>query len=114
MLNCADGCPVSAMMVRSSADNGSTWSAVRTVHDFTTVSGYAAPTVDHVHRAVVVFFNVEFDQTWMRRSVDDGVTWSDAINITSAVGPVALGNGIQLSSGRIALSPHADTNFALL
>jgi len=114
MLSCADGSPQSAMLIRTSADNGTTWSAVQTIHNFTTVSGYAAPIVDRINGAVLIFFNIGFDQTWMRRSTDNGATWSEAINLTASVGPLALGQGVQLTDGRLALSPHADSNFALL
>ena len=114
MLSCADGSPQSAMMIRTSADNGTIWSTVRTIHNFTTVSGYAAPIVDRINGAVLLYFNVLFSQTWLLRSTDDGATWSQPVNITAAVGPLALGTGIQLSSGRLALSPHAESNFALI
>eukprot|EP00964_Phaeocystis_antarctica_P057985 scaffold34373_cov60-Phaeocystis_antarctica.AAC.1 len=88
------------------------------------VSGYVAPTVDHRSGAVLLFFNVNYTQacqranpnpsptpapspnsnpnpnpntqTWLRRSVDDGASWSAAINRTAAVGPLALGAGVQL------------------
>ena len=139
--------------MRSSPDNGSSWSAVRTLHDYSAkpkpkpkpnpspspspsprpspnqvrtlhnysgvVSGYVAPTVDHRSGAVLLFFNVNYTQaaappyspspspsrnpnpkhctqTWLRRSVDDGASWSAAINRTAAVGPLALGAGVQL------------------
>ena len=31
-----------------------------------------APTVDHRSGAVLLFFNVNYTQTWLRRSTDDG------------------------------------------
>ena len=114
MASCADGTTSSALLLRASTDNGTSWSRVRTVHNFTTVSGYVAPVVDRVDGAVLLYFNVNFDETWMRRSADDGATWSEAVNLTAAVGPLALGSGVQLTGGRLALSPHADGNFALL
>ena len=115
MSSCADGAIPSAMMLRTSANNGTTWSTVRTLHNFTTVSGYAAPIVDRVNGAVLMFFNVLFDQTWMLRSTDNGATWSQPVNLTAAVGPVALGSGVQLASGQFVLSPHSTFgNYALI
>ena len=59
--------------MRSSADNGTSWSAVRTLHNYSgVVSGYVAPNVDHRSGAVLLFFNVNYTQTWLRRSTDDG------------------------------------------
>ena len=46
---------------------------MRTLHNYSdVVSGYVAPTVDHRSGAVLLFFNVNYTQTWLRRSTDDG------------------------------------------
>ena len=117
MRSCADGSIGDALLMRSSGDNGTTWSAVRTLHNFSGTSGYVAPTVDLTRGVVRLFFNVNFAETWLRLSEDDGITWSAAVNRTSELGPLALGppGGVQLADGRLALSAHdGSSNFALL
>ena len=144
----------SALLMRSSADNGSSWSTVRTtalltltlktkptpdqvrtLHNYSgVVSGYVAPTVDYRSGAVLLFFNVNYTQafrhairnpgrspstrpkpnpsqntnpatqTWSRRSTDNGASWTAAINRTDAMGPLALGAGVQLVRVRVRVS----------
>lgn len=118
MHSCDDGNKGLALLMRSSADNGTSWSPVRTLYNYSDydVSGYVAPTVDVQRKAVLLLFNVNFTQTWLRRSTDDGSTWTPATNLTDAVGGgVALGppGGVQLASGRLVLAAHTSVNFAL-
>ena len=118
MHSCEDGSKGMALLMRSSADNGASWSSVRTLYNYSEydVSGYVAPTVDVQRKAVLLLFNVNFTQTWLRRSTDDGSTWSPPANLTDGVGGgLALGppGGVQLASGRLVLAAHAATNFAL-
>ena len=117
MASCADGVTESAQLMRSSPDNGTSWSAVRTLHNYSTVSGYSSPMVDHVNGDVLIFFNVLYSETWLLRSKDNGATFGQPLNLTATVGPIALGtdSSVQLASGRFVLSPHDSTgNYALL
>lgn len=114
--DCSDGARGGALLTRTSVDSGASWSAVRTLYNFSATGGYVAPVVDAQRGQILLFFNVNFSEVWRRRSADGGATWDVAANMTRAMGSVAPGPGagVQLRSGRLALAVHAATNCALL
>jgi len=102
--------------MRRSTDGGVTWDAARTVVDH---AAYGHDTIDNFVLVpdrdtgeVHALFCVEYHQAYYMKSADDGVTFSEPVEITStfdafrpeydwgvlAVGP---GHGIQLSNGRL-------------
>ncbi len=89
--------------MKSSRDNGRTWSALQTIVDNDKLqAGNPAPVVDFSDPAypqgrIFLFYNTGnnhegevrkgngYKQVWYKTSVDRGNTWSDAINITTQV-----------------------------
>lgn len=88
------------IVVKESADNGKTWSALRTVVDYNNLqAGNPAPVVDLTDPAfpqgrIFLFYNTGDNhegevrkgkglrEVWYKSSADGGQTWSDAVNIT--------------------------------
>ena len=91
------------IVMRSSADGGRSWSALRAVIDYDTLqAGNAAPVVDLTDPAypngrLFLFYNtgnapeneirrgIGERQVWYVTSVDDGASWSAPVNITAMV-----------------------------
>ena len=114
--NCADGSVGNAILLRRSVDNGTSWSPVESVVAFDATGGYVAPIADRKRRQVLVLYNVRFVETWLIRSTDNGLTWSKPMNMTAAIGVLALGppGGVQLSSGRLVMAVHGANGTAAL
>eukprot|EP00040_Diaphanoeca_grandis_P003130 m.279791 g.279791 ORF g.279791 m.279791 type:complete len:354 (+) comp143924_c0_seq1:108-1169(+) len=116
---CNDGGIGFGILLRTSSDNGATWSSIKRVAgDDNTTGGYIAPIVDVKHGKVLLLYNRKFSEVWLTTSTDNGVHWdTNAINITGTTGPMAIGppGGIQLpSSGRVVLAAHSNGTFALI
>ncbi len=91
------------IVVKTSNENGRTWSKVQIVADYDTLqAGNPAPVVDLTDPAypkgrVFLFYNTgnnhEYDvrkgkgwrEVWYKTSTDGGETWSDPVNITTQV-----------------------------
>ena len=113
------------IVMRSSSDDGQTWSALRVVVDYDTLqASNAAPVVDLTDPAypkgrLFLFYNtgnvpeneirkgVGVRQVWYVTSVDGGMNWSSPVNITAMVKRAGWrsyantpGHAIQFMSGR--------------
>ena len=78
--------------------------------------GYVAPIVDQKRKQVLVLYNLRFVETWLIRSSDNGQSWSAPVNLTAAIGVLALGppGGVQLNSGRLVMAVHGADGTAAL
>jgi sialidase-1 len=102
------------MVVRRSRDGGKTWSAMTRVHeeggDAPITIGNPSPVEDRRTGVIHLLFARNNQRVFEKHSRDEGVTWSDAVEITDAlrgfsfpwarvgIGP---GHAIQLRSGRL-------------
>lgn len=89
------------IIMKRSSDNGATWSAIKVVANFDSLqAGNPAPVLDLTDPAfpkgrIFLFFNTGnnhegevrkgkgWREVWYTTSVDNGVTWSEAVNITT-------------------------------
>lgn len=116
--------------MRRSTDGGKTWEAVKHIaHSGTRVEGNPhkkkggereqtvnnpVAIVDRVTGAIEFLYCINYLRCYSMRSTDDGVTWSEPVDITAAFEPLRKrydwkviatgpGHGIQLSCGRLVV-----------
>lgn len=110
-----DDAPID-LLLRRSNDGGTTWSDPQVVvSDGDRTCGNPCPVIDARTGTVLLPFCKDNQQIFVTRSDDDGVSWSEPVEITSVAkdpswsyvgtGP---GHGIQLSSGRLLIPSWAD------
>ena len=91
------------IVMKRSTDKGKTWSALKTIVDVDSLqAGNCAPVIDtndsaYTQGRIFLFYNTGNNtegevrkgnglrEVWYKTSTDDGVTWSDAVNITTQV-----------------------------
>jgi sialidase-1 len=116
--SCTDGDVGFGILLRSSHDNGTTWTPIQYVAgDYHSIGGYSAPIVDKQRKTVLLLYNRKYVETWLTRSTDNGVTWSAAVNMTDVIGSAncQLGfGGVQLSNGRLVVAVHGTNGTAAL
>ncbi len=107
------------IVMRRSTDHGESWSEIETIVDYPEGESASDPSmiVDNVTGTVFLFYNYmdlenERDVYYLKvmKSVDNGLTWSAPIDITSQIAKpewhndakfVTSGNGIQTRNGRL-------------
>jgi sialidase-1 len=115
--NCEDWDEID-LVVKRTEDGGKTWSPARVLfHDGKRSVNQPAPVFDRQTGVLWLVFCKDNQQVFVSQSKDDGVTWSDAREITRetkdpgwkyvASGP---GHGIQLSSGRLLVAAWGDAS----
>ena len=106
------------ILVRRSTDGGRTWGASRmVVTDGDRTCGNPCPVVDHGTGTIILPFCKDNQQVFVTRSEDDGINWSEPVEVTDSVkdpswsylgtGP---GHGIQLGSGRLLVPCWSDAS----
>lgn len=99
------------LVLRRSLDNGESWGKIETI-----LKGQGGaimnptPVFDESNGTLWLFVNylrktVGYDRLWAVKSLDEGVTWSDPIDLTPDLGPVHIGpaTGVQLKNGRLII-----------
>lgn len=113
--NCADWA-VTDLVVKRSFDHGCTWEPLRVIAgDGVHTTNQPCAVVDGTTGIVWLLFCHDNQRVFVTRSVDDGATWSEPVEITQQVkdpgwhylgtGP---GHGIQLMSGRLLMPGWGD------
>lgn len=112
--NGGDWDPIDIVM-RRSTDSGITWEPMKSiVHSEGLPCDNATPIVDFINGEVHLLYQIDYAKCYYIKSVDDGISWSQPIEITSTIdefkkvypwvvlapGP---GHGIQLTNGRLVV-----------
>lgn len=76
------------LVMKSSADNGKTWSNLKVIWDNgNNTCGNPAPVFDKVTGDVIVLATMNNDRVFVLRSTDEGNNWEKPVDITSSVKP---------------------------
>ena len=114
-LTCHDDAEIDLVLKRS-FDQGETWRDLQVLFDYGTDSvNQPAPVLDRETGEVVLVFCRNNQRVFVTKSSDDGVRWSEPVEITEDVVDPAWsyigsgpGHGIQLSSGRLLIPSWGD------
>jgi sialidase-1 len=99
------------IVMKRSIDGGDTWGSIQIIQDLgeNTVHN-PCPVFDVVTKTVWLAFCINYNRMFVMNSSDYGVTWSNPIELTEALGiypedycATGPGNGIQLYSGRLII-----------
>jgi len=104
------------LLVRRSSDGGRTWEPQQVVvSDGDRTCGNPCPVVDEQTGTVWLLFCKDNQEVLVTRSDDDGLRWSDPVEITDSVKDPAWsyvgtgpGHGVQLASGRLLVPSWCD------
>jgi len=106
--------PINIVM-RRSTDSGISWEKMKILaHKDSLPCDNATPIVDYLTGEVHLLYQIDYAKCYYMKSVDDGATWSEAVDITPVIdefkkvypwvvqapGP---GHGIQLTGGRLVV-----------
>lgn len=103
-----------AVMWSTGSNDGATWAAPRTL--FTAAEAdLRDPSITGTSWGLVLtYFKTAPDQSvlgvWMRRSVDDGATWTDEIRIDSGAFPAAITSPVVEVGGRVLIAFYYDSS----
>ena len=74
------------LVMKSSLDNGATWSALKKVWDSTTnTCGNPSPVIDNSTGNVIVVATLNNNRVVVLKSTDEGTNWQQPLDITNAV-----------------------------
>ena len=104
------------LVLKTSFDGGKTWQDLRVLFDYGSEAvNQPAPVLDRHTGEVILVFCRNNQRVFVTKTGDDGITWSEPVEITQDVvdpkwsyfgsGP---GHGIQLSSGRLLIPSWGD------
>lgn len=105
----------SALVLKRSTDYGETWSEMKIIHQEKKLcSNNPSVVVDQFDNSIHLVYGVGYNRAFYAKSIDDGITFSDPVEITSIFKPYQTiipwkviafgpGGGIQLHSGRIVI-----------